>query len=37
VRREIEPGTTIQAVANPETAERLETRALIVRLPFATA
>jgi folate-binding protein YgfZ len=37
VRREIEPGTTIQAVANPETAERLETPALIVRLPFATA
>lgn len=37
VRREIEPGTTIQAVANPETTERLETPALIVRLPFAAA
>ena len=37
VRREIEPGTTIQAIANPDTTERLETPALIVRLPFAAA
>ncbi len=37
VRREIEPGTTIRAVADPETTERLETPALIVRLPFAAA
>jgi folate-binding protein YgfZ len=37
VRREIEPGSTIHAVVNPDTTERLETPALIVRLPFAAA
>jgi folate-binding protein YgfZ len=37
MRREIEPGTTLHAVTNPDTTERLETPALIVRLPFAAA
>ncbi|MGQ0714586.1 MAG: CAF17-like 4Fe-4S cluster assembly/insertion protein YgfZ [Gemmatimonadaceae bacterium] len=37
VRREIEPGTTVQAVMNPDTTERVDTPALIVRLPFAAA